>query len=347
MSETVRAETLERRERVRIFAIEHMEQTSTFPTARPIQTKFLEHQYPGNLNDISSDLKEVAKDISLVYRSKQTVDIDGDQIDIPREALEYAVRSYQIIELQQRKKFDGFKDDALVEVNQTKQEITEANAKIIAVESELEAKISILKIRDKQIQDVNDKFAIQDVELKQAQEKANILEMREEQLQEIKEKLASQEKELKESQAKVKDVDLKNNELTTELTATKKHLDDQYKQYENEIKRVDNKVNTLQDKNQLLNSDHQALQYEHKTLSSKLSLLSDERDQFNEENTQIKSEKISLVNDISGLSASNAALSEERKIQKGQIDELRDVIQELNGKILSFEKHLQGYSGKK
>ena len=69
MSETVRAETLERRERVRIFAIEHMEQTSTFPTARPIQTKFLEHQYPGNLNDISSDLKEVAKDINSLFTS--------------------------------------------------------------------------------------------------------------------------------------------------------------------------------------------------------------------------------------------------------------------------------------
>ena len=99
MAETVRAESLERLERVRQFAIEHMEQTGSFPAARPIHTKFLEHQYPGNLNSIASDLKIVAKDISLVYQQKKMVDIEGGQIDIPREALEYAVRAWQMIEL--------------------------------------------------------------------------------------------------------------------------------------------------------------------------------------------------------------------------------------------------------
>ena len=45
MTESIRAESMERLERVRKFAIEHMEQTGTFPTARPIQSKFLEHQW--------------------------------------------------------------------------------------------------------------------------------------------------------------------------------------------------------------------------------------------------------------------------------------------------------------
>lgn len=345
MAETIRAESLERKERVKQFAIEHMEQTSTFPTARPIQTRFLEKQYPGSLNDISSDLKEVAKDISLVYRSKQSVDIDGDQIEIPKEALEFAVRSYQIIELQQRRKFDVIKQDALVEVDKTRQELTESNGKVIAMETELEAKVSILKIRDKQIQEVNDKLAIQEVELKQAQEKANILEMREEQLQEIKEKLASQEKELKESNSKSRQFELKNNELSTELTATKKHLDDQYKQHENEIKRSDNKLINLQDKVQSLTSVYQSLQIEHKAANSKLSTASEERDAANEDNTTLKSDKIDLNNKISGLTASNNALSDERNIQKEQIHELRDVIQDMTGKIQSFEDKLQNYSG--
>jgi hypothetical protein len=41
MAETIRAESLERRERVSKFAIEHMEQSSSFPSARVIQTRFL------------------------------------------------------------------------------------------------------------------------------------------------------------------------------------------------------------------------------------------------------------------------------------------------------------------
>jgi len=73
-----------------------MEEERVFPTARAIHTKFLEKGYPSNLNAISSDLKSVAKDISLIYQSKQTVDIDGIQIEIPKEALEFAVKSYQV-----------------------------------------------------------------------------------------------------------------------------------------------------------------------------------------------------------------------------------------------------------
>ena len=92
MAETVRAESLERLERVRQFAIEHMEQTGTFPTARPIQTKFLEHQYPGNLNSIASDLKIVAKDISLVYQQKKMVDIEGGPVSYTHLTLPTSLR---------------------------------------------------------------------------------------------------------------------------------------------------------------------------------------------------------------------------------------------------------------
>lgn len=315
MAETIRAESLERRERVSKFAIEHMEQTRSFPSARVIQTKFLENQYPGNLNSIATDLKEVAKDISLVYQSKQTVDIDDDQIEIPKEALEFAVRSYQIIELQQRKKFDGFKEVVSQEVEASRQALSVAEAKVITMESEIEAKAEVLRIR-------------------------------EEQLQEIKEKLAAQDKELKDAQTKARETELKNNELATELTATKKHLDNQYIQHENEVMRIDNKLITLQDKYQSLASENQTLKVSNDELNNKLSHITEERDGFSEENAQIKSEKICLINDISELKASNAPLSQERNIQKQQIDELRDVIQELNGKIQSFEGHLQGLSGK-
>lgn len=186
MAETVRAESLERLERVRQFAIEHMEQTGSFPAARPIHTKFLEHQYPGNLNSIASDLKIVAKDISLVYQQKKMVDIEGGQIDIPREALEYAVRAWQMIELQQMKKFDGFKQEVQQEADLAKEERDEIQAKFISMQSELEAKAEVLRLR-------------------------------EEQLQEMKEKMMEQEKQLKAAQASVREVESKNNVLTTEF----------------------------------------------------------------------------------------------------------------------------------
>ena len=240
MAETVRAESLERLERVRKFAIEHMEQSGTFPTARPIQIKFFEHQYPGNLNSIASDLKIVAKDISLVYQSKQTVDIDGDQIEIPREALEYTVRAYQLIELQQRKKLDEFKGEAQQEVDQAKEERDEVQAKFIAMESELAAKDDILRLLEGQ-------------------------------LQEIKEKMRVQEKELKASQTTVREIELNNNALITELTVTKEQHGSQ--------------INTLQ-RNHL----------------------------------------------------------EEQNSQQQQMGGLRDVIEELNSKIMAFEGHLKELS---
>ena len=268
MAETVRAESLERRERVRQFAIEHMEQTGTFPAARPIQTKFLEHQYPGNLNSIASDLKVVAKDISLVYQSKQTVDIDGEQIDIPREALEYTVRAYQLIELQQRKNFDQFKEEVQQEADLAKEERDEVQAKFIAMESELEAKAEVLRLR-------------------------------EEQLQEMKEKMAAQEKQLQEAQTTAREIESKNNVLITELKMTKEYLSTQQERHDKEVRRLDDKLNTLQERHE----------------------------------TQL--------NDISGLKASNKALTDERNIQKNQIGELRDVIQSLNGNIVSFEAHLK------
>ncbi|MDX2503672.1 MAG: hypothetical protein QNL62_04235 [Gammaproteobacteria bacterium] len=325
MAETVRAESLERLERVRKFAIEHMEQTGTFPTARPIQIKFFEHQYPGNLNSIASDLKVVAKDISLVYQSKQTVDIDGDQIEIPREALEYTVRAYQLIELQQRKKFDEFKTEAQQETERAKEERDAVQAKFIAMGSELEAKAEVLRLR-------------------------------EEQLQEIKEKMISQEKELQAAQTTAREKELKNNVLMTELTVTREHLSAQQEQHDKEITRLDNKVLALQDKHDTqlseiqashnkLMAEHEALKSTHHEMDGKLTHVTEERDCFNEEKERFKTQSINLRHELSGLKASNQALSEERNIQQNQIGSLHDAIELLNGKIVSFEGHLKGLSG--
>ena len=349
-----------------------MEKTSSFPTARAIQTKFFEKQYPGNLGSISSDLKEVAKDISLVYQSKQTIDIEGDLIDIPKEALEFAVRSYQIIELKQRRKFDIWRDQQQEELDINREKLTDAQTRISSTETELNAKKELLTIKD-------------------------------EQLQEVRQKLRELEQKVHDAESTTRTTEFKNNELSTELNSVKKQFSDQKQQFDQEIsfikkqhantidsikeqfldnmvqeksrhremeaqlqsgyeerlklkeemvhskeaelKKLDDKHITLDDKYRLLISDHQTIKAVNDELDSKLSLSSSERDDYREENTQIKSETISLMNNISGLTASNDALCEERNIQKTQIDDLSDVIQKLNGKIQSFEGYLQGLSG--
>jgi len=59
---------------------------------------------------------------------------------------------------------------------------------------------------------------------------------------------------------------------------------------------------------------------------------------------KIKTEKDKLVNNISGLKASNDALSDERKIQKKQIIDLSNIIEGLQNKVQSFEVNLQKIS---
>jgi len=232
---------------------------------------------------------------------------------LPKEALEYTVRAYQLIELQQMKYFDKLKQDALIQVDEIMQELDGIKSKNTALESELDAKVTILKLRD-------------------------------EQLHEIKEKMVLQEKEGKEVQAKSMVFELKNNELTTELATTKNYIDEQKIQHEKEINRIDSKLITLQDEHKLIVNNHQQLQTDNDSLKNKLSYTTEERNTYSEENKKIKTEKDKLVNNISGLKASNDALSDERKIQKKQIIDLSNIIEGLQNKVQSFEVNLQKIS---
>ena len=167
MSETVRIESIERKERVKNFAVEHMEQNSSFPSSRAIQNKFLQYQYPGNLNDIAKDLKEVAKDISIVYQSKQTVDIDGVNIDIPTEALEYTIRAYQMIELQQNKKFEVYKEEVERESEEISLKYNDLKSEYSILENKLDSNLELLTDRDDQLDEIKNKLSIKEDEFNQ------------------------------------------------------------------------------------------------------------------------------------------------------------------------------------